>query len=477
MIVTGVYGTGSYADVVHVDLGESQAAVKIYSDEDSYHRTSNVIREVLTTINSPANLGEKIWVALDDSSQMSLKMRALGPTLHWLMKYRRHAMTHLNVLKSVWKPVVQQLVEVHKRGFMHRDIKPENILLDFEHQTTVLADYGIGGLADGADVDTYTLWYRPPEIHEGRMYSYSSDVYSLGLNLLWCQRGYRSVVSNKDYKAYKELQKFFGIPNQEKSSEYEAWVASTGYRDDTFAKLETRDDIVQFADLMCWCLEWDPDSRPSMQEVLEHPFFQKDPDPIDEHWTEWIQVCTKYPIVKTPIPETTYNRWVPFLSHESLDLGISEASNAWPARTCMNVVGPLIALADEANCIPIQVFHSFLILDALVESDPGFCASEATMWSVLPAILFVGSSIGGSRGRFQTKLWMSLIEWCLDEMPEHLVDDMNFVKPWTLFQRYLKIGCRLWPRFTPWMPLMTLEKMKVVFLNPNVYKNIEMLHR
>ena len=76
----------------------------------------------------------------------------------------------------------------HAQGVIHRDIKPDNLMLCFSGRVK-LADFGLAREVLGTmkDNDTVpytpqmiTLWYRAPEVLEGKCYNTLVDVWSAG---------------------------------------------------------------------------------------------------------------------------------------------------------------------------------------------------------------------------------------------------------------------------------------------------------
>uniref|UniRef100_A0AC34G900 Protein kinase domain-containing protein n=1 Tax=Panagrolaimus sp. ES5 TaxID=591445 RepID=A0AC34G900_9BILA len=88
--------------------------------------------------------------------------------------------------------IVAAIEFLHADGYVHRDIKPENILVKFAGRNQTLPIYKLGdfGLAD--QVDAYdgcarsqcgTPDYMAPEIHLGKAYQRSVDIFALGVVL------------------------------------------------------------------------------------------------------------------------------------------------------------------------------------------------------------------------------------------------------------------------------------------------------
>ena len=79
---------------------------------------------------------------------------------------------------------------VHRHGILHRDLKPSNIMIDMEHMTPKIMDFGIARPVrpagdDLTEIVEETLWgtpyYMSPEQILGNEMSPRSDIFSLGV--------------------------------------------------------------------------------------------------------------------------------------------------------------------------------------------------------------------------------------------------------------------------------------------------------
>lgn len=77
--------------------------------------------------------------------------------------------------------------ELHARNIIHLDIKPSNILL-FEDEIVKLSDYGFAKIMESEFYKDGKMAgspaYMAPEIYEQKSYSFSADVYSLGVTFI-----------------------------------------------------------------------------------------------------------------------------------------------------------------------------------------------------------------------------------------------------------------------------------------------------
>jgi serine/threonine protein kinase len=76
---------------------------------------------------------------------------------------------------------LQALTYLHRRDILHHDLKPENVLIS-GGQVRVL-DFGLAVMHNQSREDDSfgTIFYLPPEIYEGGVYSQAGDMYALGV--------------------------------------------------------------------------------------------------------------------------------------------------------------------------------------------------------------------------------------------------------------------------------------------------------
>jgi serine/threonine protein kinase len=87
--------------------------------------------------------------------------------------------------------ILSALYYLHFRGVVHRDIKPANIIVNFEDHIATLVDFGLSKLKpDGSpDPSGYTPYFGSPEQVQGKAPIPQSDIYSLGMTMLYILGG------------------------------------------------------------------------------------------------------------------------------------------------------------------------------------------------------------------------------------------------------------------------------------------------
>jgi serine/threonine protein kinase len=219
-----------------------------------------------------------------------------------LFNYLRYARPlSLFVIRHIFKAVAGAVCAAHSAGIMHRDIKAGNILMGDSARTVVLADWGMsrssthqsGTFLTGL---VYTLWYAPPEVLCNQTdYSYSADVWSLGILLLELMSGGSvfKITEHRETFLTKVFQLLGNRPMSERTAawfdarlpkQYHSMAICTKYESRVRPMLCNRKDILtsQCMDLLEAMLCYIPEDRITAAAIMEHPFIKHTmpPEPL-----------------------------------------------------------------------------------------------------------------------------------------------------------------------------------------------------
>lgn len=184
--------------------------------------------------------------------------------------------TLLDILRMILRDVCSTLLLLHSQNVIHADIKLQNILYNtaspFSKIRFQLIDYG--NCIDLNNTNTQiepleinTLLYRPPEL---LLTTYppslliihpSIDIWALGILLIQVASGKHPLITASSLEEIHLKKLIYEIRDGEKCTRNVELVKLTGGINDFY-----------FINLLDKMLSIDPTKRPSVQEILNHPF-------------------------------------------------------------------------------------------------------------------------------------------------------------------------------------------------------------
>lgn len=101
------------------------------------------------------------------------------------------------------------LFYLHNEGIIHGDVKPPNLIIQPKKHNAILVDYGLSIIKPTSSTKAtgYTKIFVAPEIKEGKPPLPESDLYSLGLTMIYAWGGDPITKTNPSYVA-KPLEEF-----------------------------------------------------------------------------------------------------------------------------------------------------------------------------------------------------------------------------------------------------------------------------
>ena len=209
--------------------------------KDSRARNINIIHQAL-------EIGTSLWIVSDYCTGGSVRtlMRALPPGQLGLEE---------NYIITIARELLVALSGLHSMGVIHRDIKATNVYIT-ETGALQLGDYGVVGVTDDENSKRKTILGTPhwmpreffvegtTEVLEG--YGSEIDIWAFGCTIF-------------------EMAK--GVPPNSRLGPNDLGKALL-----KAPRLEEGPYSQQLRDFVAFCLNPDPQQRPTADEVLEHPY-------------------------------------------------------------------------------------------------------------------------------------------------------------------------------------------------------------
>lgn len=169
---------------------------------------------------------------------------------------------------------LQGLQFLRNNLYLHRDLKPSNIMISKKGEV-LLADFGMARKLDKS-VDLVQSWlgtmcYMSPERIEQKPYTFSSEIWSLGLIIYECALGRFPVLSDDKKVTYWSIMDILkrdievNLPDK----------YSDGLRD-----------------FISRCLKVDPEARATVEQLMEHPWVKQFAGEVSQaQFFVWVFEC------------------------------------------------------------------------------------------------------------------------------------------------------------------------------------------
>lgn len=223
--------------------------------QSHFVRNEIAIQRMLTNYSSHPNV-----VALYDSFQQKEKAylvmeNCIGGDLYDFVSH--NGGINEQDAKTLFHRIASAVKHCHEHGVVHLDIKPENMFFKVsatQVETVKLGDFGSAMLLEknaSKRALTCTVGYAAPEVLQNREVSTSADVFSAGAVLYTILCGYAP----------------FSAPSEDEM------IERTLSGEIVFDDVEWRRIGTKARELIEQMMHQDPKQRPSMEEVLQHPWF------------------------------------------------------------------------------------------------------------------------------------------------------------------------------------------------------------
>ena len=196
---------GSFGTVYRCEYEDRMIAVKVYkSKSNEFEQIFKSALDLAKRIKHPNLIScyNYFYDKVDDEVR-------LISSLEYVKGIHIHMAKNLKNKMKIYLPgIVAGLKYLHYNKVIHRDIKAENILINEKDEVKII-DYDFLKFSDKGIFDckngvSGTLLYTAPEIFERKSYTYSADLWSLGVTLYY-SLSWEMPFLAKDRTSLKEL--------------------------------------------------------------------------------------------------------------------------------------------------------------------------------------------------------------------------------------------------------------------------------
>ena len=216
-----------------------------------------------------------------------------------LMETDLHIVIRAKILKPIHKQFVlyqlfKALKYIHSADIIHRDLKPSNMLINSDCLMK-LADFGLARSISATEegdpvVSEYiaTRWYRAPEILLGSTnYNKTVDIWSAGCIMIELLTEKVTFAGKSSLNQVELIIELLGRPTERDLAALKIASNNNVLSSIKSGKTKSLTQIMSSfgpdaLDLVRSILRYNPDHRPTVEQVLSHPYFAQFHSPEEE---------------------------------------------------------------------------------------------------------------------------------------------------------------------------------------------------
>lgn len=128
-------------------------------------------------------------IKLEDGSLALIMSYIEGPTISQVIE--KHGPIEAEHVAWISQRILHTLAYLHSQGVVHGDLKPQNVIIQPNSHNACLVDFGLSMVKPKADSKAkgFTNLFAPPEQLSGNVLIPESDLYSLGMTMLFMLSG------------------------------------------------------------------------------------------------------------------------------------------------------------------------------------------------------------------------------------------------------------------------------------------------
>jgi dual specificity tyrosine-phosphorylation-regulated kinase 2/3/4 len=294
--VLSTLGRGSFGQVVKVlDMKKDCfLALKIIRNKKRFHHQAMVEVRILEHLMSRDRENRYGIVRVHGyfyfRNHLCITFEPLSLNLYEFIKSYNFRGLQLSVIKKFATQLLTSLAFLRKEKVIHCDLKPENVLLKSLNKTVIrLIDFG-SSCFENERVYSYiqSRFYRSPEVLMGHPYDTAIDMWSFGCILCELYTGYPLFPGENEPEQMQCLMEVLGPPPVkmvQMCTRKKAFFDADGnpllipnsrgrIRQPSTKPLATaiRCTDPLFVSFIKRCLRWDPKTRWSPEQAMEHPW-------------------------------------------------------------------------------------------------------------------------------------------------------------------------------------------------------------